>query len=179
MPTPSTTWPQLRKALATLDPKSLDALLRQLHDANSSNREMILRACKLGDGAELMEECREKICKAFSPRKLDLASGRAAIRDYTKATKDLKGTANLLLFYVEEGTTFTRHYGDIDSRFYNSLESALKECVKLLRDKLPGAYPEFRERFLRLVLRSEKIGWGYHDAICDLHQELEQHFNPQ
>jgi len=172
-------WPEIKKALFALDEKTLGTLLRQLHDANSSNREMILLACKLGDGAELMEECQEKIFKAFSPRKLDLASGRAAIRDYTKATKDLKGTAKLLLFYVEEGTTFTRQYGDIDSRFYNSLESALKECVKLLRDKLPGAYPEFKEHFLRLVLRSEKIGWGYHDAICDLQQELEQHFNPQ
>ena len=34
---------------------------------------------------------------------------------------------------VENGTRFTQEYGDIDERFYSSVESALEELATLLR----------------------------------------------
>ncbi len=65
--------------------------------------------------------------------KLKLGEARKAIRDYRKATGDLSGTAELLMTYVENGTRFTREFGDIDERFYSSVESALDELAALLR----------------------------------------------
>ena len=61
--------------------------------------------------------------------KLKLGEARKAIRDYRKATGDLSGTAELLMTYVENGTRFTREFGDIDERFYSSVESALDELA--------------------------------------------------
>ena len=39
------------------------------------------------------------------------------------------GVVELLMTYVENGTRFTREYGDIDERFYSSVESALDELA--------------------------------------------------
>jgi len=35
-----------------------------------------------------------------------------------------------MLTYVENGTQFTREYGDIDEPFYNSLDSVLAELAR-------------------------------------------------
>ncbi len=48
--------------------------------------------------------------------------------------------------YVENGARFTHEYGDMDERFYDSVESALEELAVLLRGKERGVYPQFRER---------------------------------
>ena len=65
--------------------------------------------------------------------KLKLGEARKSIRDYRKATGNLPGTAELLMTDVENGTRFTREYGDIDERFYGSLKSALQKLATLLR----------------------------------------------
>ena len=75
---------------------------------------------------------------------------RKAIRDYRKATGNLAGTAELLMTYVENGAEFTHEYGDIDERFYNSVESALEELAALLRGEAREMYPQFSDRLARV-----------------------------
>jgi hypothetical protein len=57
---------------------------------------------------------------------------RKAITDYRRATKDIPGTLNLMLTYVEQGTRFTSEYGDFEESFYNSMESVFSEATKLV-----------------------------------------------
>lgn len=72
-----------------------------------------------------------------------------------------------MLTYVENGTQFTREFGDINEAFYNSLESVLHEMTQLLRKDDPSLYPEFRERIQRLGDHADYIGWGYGDYLRD------------
>ena len=122
-------WSAVRKQLATWDKPALLALLKDLYEAAAENRDFIHARSKTGEsGGEALEKYRSKIVEQFFPArgdgKLKLGEARKAIRDYRKATGNLPGTAELLMTYVENGTRFTHEYGDIDERFYSSVESA-------------------------------------------------------
>ena len=112
-------WSAVRQQLATWEKPALLALVKDLYEAAAGNRDFIHARSKTGEsGGEVLEKYRGKIAKQFFPArgygKLKLGEARKAIRDYRKATGNLLGTAELLMTYVENGTRFTREYGDID-----------------------------------------------------------------
>jgi hypothetical protein len=116
-----------------------------------------------------VERYRRTIIEQFYPPrgfgKLKLAEARKAIRDYRRATGNLAGTIELMLTYVDNGTQFTREFGDINEAYYNSLESVLHEMTQLLRKEDPALYPQFRERIQLLAVHAGHIGWGYGDYL--------------
>jgi len=153
--------------------------LKDLYKAAGANRDFIHARSKAGErGGEALERYRDKIVEQFFPArgfgKLKLGEARKAIRDYRRATRNVPGTAELLMTYVENGTRFTHEYGDIDERFYDSVESALDELAALLRGKARGMYPQFRDRLARVEQMADGIGWGFHDFIGDVVGQLEE-----
>jgi len=104
--------------------------------------------------------------------KLKLGEARKAIRNYRKAAGSLPGTAELLMTYVENGAEFTHLYGDMDERFYNSVESALDELATLLLGEAGEMYPQFSERLARVDLLAGDIGWGFGDYVGDVVLQL-------
>ena len=125
---------------------------------------------------------RRRVIEPFYPArgeaKLKLGEARKAIREYRKATGDPGGTAELLMTYVENGTGFTREYGDIDERFYNSLESALNELAGLLRGQAREMYPSLSDRLSKVALVAGGIGWGYGDHVLEVVEDLKDEFTP-
>lgn len=172
-------WNAVRQHLATWDQPALLALVKDLYDAAAVNRDFIQARCQAGEGGgEVLEKYRRKIVEQFFPArgfgKLKLGEARKAIRDYRKATGNLPGTAELLMTYVENGTRFTDQYGDIDERFYNSLESALTELATLLRGNAREMYPQFSDRLAKVEQKASGIGWGFHDFVADVVGQLEE-----
>ena len=106
--------------------------------------------------------------------KLKLGEARKAIRDYRKATGNLAGTVELLMTYVENGARFTNEYGDIDERFYSSVESTLDELAALLQGEARELYPQFRDRLAAVQQMTDGIGWGFYDFISDVVGRLEE-----
>jgi len=172
-------WPAIRRYLDTQSKSELVALVKDLYDASSGNRDFLHARvqAEVGDG-RAVERYRRTIIEQFFPQrgfgKLKLAEARKAIRDYRRATGNLAGTIDLMLAYVENGTQFTREFGDINEAYYNSLESVLQEMTQLLRKKDPSLYPEFQERIQRLGDHADYIGWGYGDYLRDQVQLLER-----
>ena len=167
-------WSATRKHLATWDQPALLALVKDLYEAAAGNRDFIHARCLAEDGGgEVLEKYRQKVIGQFFSKKADgmgdlkLGEARKAIRDYKKATGSIPGTAELLMTYVESGARFTDEYGDIDERFYNSVESALDELAALLRSEARDLYPQFRERLSKVEQMTDGIGWGFHDFIAD------------
>ena len=172
-------WSVLRPPLTTWEKPALLALIKELFDAAPVNRDMLRARVLAGaNDGELLEKYRRKIEEQFFPArgfgKLKLGEARQAIRDYRKATGSIAGTAELLLAYVENGTRFTREFGDIDEQFYASIESALAELAKLLRGEARGLYPSFTDRLATVEQMSDCIGWGFHDYIADVVGELHE-----
>jgi hypothetical protein len=172
-------WSAVRQQLATWEKPALLALLKDLYEAAGGNRDFIHARCQAGEcGGEVLEKYRGKIVEQFFPArgdgKLKLGEARKAIRDYRKATGNLPGTAELLMTYVENGTRFTHEYGDIDERFYDSVESALDELAALLRGEARGMYPQFRDRLAKVEQMADGIGWGFHDFVGGVVGQLEE-----
>ncbi len=175
----SSGWSAVRQQLAAWEKPVLLALVKDLYEAGTENRDFIQARCQAGEGSnEALERYRSKIVEQFFPTrgfgKLKLGEARKAIHDYHKATGNLSGKAELLMTYVENGTRFTRKYGDIDERFYNSVGSALDELAALLRGKAQGIYPQFRDRLARVEQMTKGIGWGFHDFVAEVVEELEE-----
>lgn len=181
-------WSTVRPHLATWDKPALVALVKDLYEGSADSRDFIQAHCQDGgqtgeSGGEILEKYRRKIVEQFFPArgegKLKLGEARKAIRDYRKATGNLPGTAELLMTYVENGAEFTHEYGDIDERFYSSVESALDELAALLRGEARGMYPQFSERLARVEQMTDGIGWGFHDYIGDVAGQLEEELGDQ
>jgi hypothetical protein len=171
-------WSAIRQQLATWDKPALLNLVKDLYEVADENRDFIDALSKTGEvSVEAFETYRGKIVEQFFPArgdgKLKLGEARKAIRDYQKATGNLPGTAELLMTYVENGTRFTHEYGDMDERFYDSVESALDELAALLRGEARGLYPQFRDRLARVEKMTDGIGWGFHDFVGDIVGQLE------
>ena len=173
-------WSAIRQHLATWEKPALLALVKDLYEAGTENRDFLQARCQAQEGGgEALESYRKKIVEQFFPArgeaKLKLGEARKAIRDYRKATGNIPGTAELLMCYVENGAKFTAEYGDIDERFYSSVESALDELAALLRGEA-GLYPQFANRLASVEQLTDGIGWGFHDYIVDvvgqLHEDL-------
>ena len=170
---PAAGWSAARQHLTTWDKPALLALVKDLYDAAAENRDFIQARCQVaGGGGAVLEKYRGKIVAQFFPArgfgKLKLGEARKAIRDYRKATGDLPGTAELLMTYVENGTRFTHEFGDIDERFYSSVESALEELAALLRGEARALYPQFRDRLAQAERLTDGIGWGFHDFVVEV-----------
>ena len=171
-------WSAARQHLATWEKHALLALVKNLYDAAAANRDFIQARCQAGEGGgEVLEKYRHKIVEQFFPKrgegKLKLGEARKAIRDYRRATADIPGTTELLMTYVENGTKFTHDYGDIDERFYSSVESALDELAALLRGEAREMYPQFSERLASVEQMTDGIGWGFHDFVAGVVGQLE------
>ncbi len=171
-------WSAVCQQLATWEKPALLALLKDLYEAAGGNRDFIHARCQAGEcGGEVLEKYRGNIVEQFFPTrgdgKLKLEEARKAIRDYRKAMGNLPGTAELLMTYVENGARFTHEYGDMDERFYDSVESALDELAALLRGEARGMYPQFRDRLARVEKMTDGIGWGFNDFVGDIVGQLE------
>jgi len=174
----STGWSNVRRQMDDWSKPALIALVKDLYDGSPDNRDFLQARFQAEEsGGAALENYRRKIVEQFFPArgfgKLKLADARKAIRAYRKATGNLAGTIDLMLTFVENGTEFTREFGDINEPFYNSLESVLNEMAQLLLGEGSEFYPRFRERVQRLSAHAGRIGWGYGDALREQVHHLE------
>ena len=184
--TPKTTkksgsWSAARQRLATQDKLALLALVKDLYEMAAGNRDFIHARCQVDDGdGDVLETYRCKIVEKFYPKrvegKLKLGGARKAIREYRKATGNISGTAELLMTFVETGVRYTNDHGDINERFYSSVELALSELAAQLRGDARELYPQFRARLVKIEQETDGVGWGFHDFIADVVWRLEADF---
>ncbi len=78
------------------------------------------------------------------------------IRELKKTTKSQTDIADIIIFYVENGVEFTCDYGDIDERFYNSMESMFESALKFIKKYNLGK--DFNTRCKKIVNDTDGIG---------------------
>ena len=77
-----------------------------------------------------------------------------------------------MLHYVEQGVEFTNTYGDIDERFYISMETMYEKVITICNEEEEFIHI-FEERLREIVTAKDGIGWGFHDQLSGLFGELD------
>ncbi len=163
---------ELKKTLEGFEKKELVKLILEIAKLRKDN--MVWLETKI-QGSENLEESvehyKKKILNGFEGRiKLNVA--KKAISDFRKASNDKESLIDLMLLYVEKGTEITLTYGDMHEQFYYSLECMYGDEVELLKkwgDK--SLIEKFRPRLEAVVIKTEGMGWGYHDTLSDIYYD--------
>ena len=160
-------WKVVRSKLEKISPRDLIGIIKQLYDLSSKN-ELFLET-RFGNRYAGFEKYQKIIEESICPREpwkkdISLSTGRKAISDYKKAVGDPVGLLELMIYYCECGVNFTLEFGDIDERFYMSIEPMFESALKLLQ-KHPEYKDGFLERIEAIVHRTQGMGWGFHDTL--------------
>jgi len=110
--------------------------------------------------------------KEFFPARGDgkarLSVAKKAISEFQKLSSNKVLIADLMIFYVETGVKYTNEYGDINEKFYFSMETMYEKALKfIVTNKLSN---NFQDRCLEIVADTVNIGWGFHDQLSDLYE---------
>lgn len=174
-------WPNIKGKLEKSQHRDLITLIGELYKLNRDNQRFIA-AKWLPTSDAAIQSYKHLVRQYISPEirrgseRIEKAKARKAINDYWKATKDIYGKIDLMLYFVECGTQFTITYGDIDEPFYNSLSSmftqAIQEIKKLSEDE---TYENFVYRLRKIIHEAKDIGWGYGDELRDTFEMVFSH----
>jgi hypothetical protein len=172
------TWNDVKTSIKHLDPPALLNLLKDLYQLSKANKSFLHARFSIGDNP--LQFYKKIIEDALYPDVFDKKSdfdfegaGRA-INEYSKATGDPQGIADLMIYYVEKGNKFTLDYGDIDEGFYDALVEMYGKAIKKVFELPQKTQDAYRHRLKKIMKSSDGIGWGYHDGLEDSYFEAFQ-----
>lgn len=161
-------WKAVRAKLEEVSQRDLIGLIKEFYQLKAQNK--LFLDTRFGDRSEGLEEYKLIIEESICPsepwkRNVSLSTGRKAISDYKKALGDSEGLIELMVYYCECGVDFTLEFGDIDERFYMSIESMYESALKLLK-KHQQCKHQFFTRVEQIVHNTRHMGWGFHDTLA-------------
>lgn len=169
------TIPQLKKELKTYE---ADALISIIIDNYKSSPDVKKYIHMLLDPDntenQLYDEAKKKILHQFYPErgeaKLKLGEAKKAITEFDRVCNNQIKTIDLMIYYVEIGVDLANEWGDMYETFYNSMVSTYASALQKIgaSDGSNGLYFSFRDRLLGIVYHTDGMGWGFHDALCEL-----------
>ncbi|TVR79646.1 MAG: hypothetical protein EA409_09035 [Saprospirales bacterium] len=148
-------------------------LVGELYKKQSSVREY-LDLFANHDQNVLLEKYKKKIDNSFYTRmgnpKLDLKVTKKAVSDFSKLGVTGGCLAELNFHLVELGINFTQTFGDINEKFYQTIENAFYQG--LLKIQNEGILDKYKYRANQLKTNAQGIGWGFSDAMTSIYWEF-------
>ncbi len=145
---------QLRQHLKKKEHKELVDEIADLYKKFDSVKSYY-QASIFNDDAGVVSKYKKIIEAEFFPKSqyanppCRLSVAKKAIADYKKLSCSDQNMADILLFYVECGVEFTNAYGDIDEKFYNSMESVFRSaCEFLIKNDLESGFQKRAEKII-------------------------------
>ncbi len=168
------TWSDLKKVISDLEHNEILQLVRDLYQLSKTNKEFLHARFLVGD--DPLKPYKDTIKDSMYPdvmrdKPLGISRAKRAISEYSKAADDLKGEAELMVFFVECGNRFTIEFGDIDANFYDSLTLMYDKAIDMILSLKDEDQHQFKKRLKLIMDSSSGIGWGYHDELCDLYYD--------
>ena len=164
------TWKDIKTTLLSKTDTEVMKLVKDLYALSEENKTFIHSRYNLG--GDPLEPYKEIITEALYPdfnwnQPISLSTGRKAISDYYKSTKDKLGQIELMVHYLETGNQFTLDYGDIDEPFYASLERMFNRILNEIEKQPNNIQMKFLDRLQTVVISARDMGWGYYDYISE------------
>lgn len=172
----SATWSMVKASLVDLDRRELLAVIRDLYQAEESNRRF-LHARFLPESASLAlyrTLVRDAVFRdPFDRKPVRLREATEMIQHFKRSTGDLSGVVDLLLTYVEAGSEQAADLGMEGDSYFSSLETKLTEAVRLLPCLPTEGRRTAEARIRRLGNYQGRIGWGFGDFLADVAAEFD------
>ena len=171
-------WSSIKTKIKNLPENEMVALIKELYSLNKECENFLKSKF---DPCTGIEEYREIIARYMHPNiesrseKISLVKAKKAISDYSKSTKDLRGTVDLMMEYVERGHDFLLDYGDAYEQFYDSLVSMFRRIIQKL-SKNEDLVPHYYNRLKKIAHESCSFGWGY-DEIDNMFSDFDEDLN--
>lgn len=99
-----------------------------------------------------------------------LSVAKKAITEFKKISSDKEQLAELMIFYVENGVSYTNCYGDINEQFYTSIENMYEKVLEFIIYN--NLLSKFKERCIKIMTDTAGIGWGFHDQLCETYYDI-------
>jgi len=168
------TWSDVKRTVAGFDRSELTGIIGDLYRLSRANRDFL--HARFSIGANPQKPYKKMIKESLYPdvmsnKPIRISPARQAIGEYAKAVGDVNGVAELMVYFVECGNQCTVDYGDIDEPFYDALISMYGRALDKVLELPEEVQQSFQERLHRIMTSSSGIGWGYHDAICDMYED--------
>jgi hypothetical protein len=163
---------KIKKEIKKLDKDKLVDLIADLYNKNKSVKDFLDFYINPNE-KELFKKYKDKVFQAFYPKRgleFKLKDGKQAISDFKKLGASSEFLADLMLFYVETGVSFTIDFGDIDENFYASIEKMYVQSLTLMRKE--DLLDSFADRAKKVMFDSDGIGWGFGDYISDVYSDF-------
>ena len=169
----------LKKRLRECSQEELIDLVQRLYGAVPEAADFInVEYGDVGYADDLLQKAKKQVRHEFFPDRglgrCSLSKAKEVIRSFGHVCKEPALYLDLQLYFVECGIEFTNEYGDIDERFYNSMEGMYRDVIDTLISLEDEALTSrFRDRLKAAVDDSENIGWGFYDELYDDYGMLE------
>jgi hypothetical protein len=160
---------EVKNELKKLDKNKLIDLISDLYKKNKSVKEYLDFHSK-PDEKTLFTKYRNMVYEAFYPKhgySIKLREGKKAISDFKKLGASTDLVADLMLFYVETGTEYTKCFGDIDEAYYSSIEGMFARALELMSGE--NLLDRFASRARAVYMNSDDIGWGFSDTMAEIY----------
>jgi len=126
------------------------------------------------NGSEVLEKYKKIIENEFFPvrghGKLRYSIMKKALTDFKRVSRDIKGIAELMVTYVENGTKFTKTYGDIDEKFYYNMLNMYQQSSDYVRQN--NLEETYRGRLKKIMEDGQNIGYGYSDELVQIYYSI-------
>jgi hypothetical protein len=166
-------FPTVKKELNKMTKEQIVNLVEELYKKQSAVREY-LDFYANPDQTKLLEKYKKKIDNAFYTRmgnpKIDLKAAKKAVSDFSKLGVSGEYLAELNLYLAEIGTEFTQTFGDIDEKFYQTIENAFYEGLLIMQNE--GILDKYKDRSDQLETNAQGIGWGFSDTMTSIYWEF-------
>jgi hypothetical protein len=162
----------VKKELVKLEKDKLIGLISELYKNNKGVKEYLDFYANPNEDI-LFEKYKDKVYEAFYPKRgyaLKLSEGKKAISEFKKLKPSPVLLADLMFHYVETGISFTNDFGDIDERFYSSLESVFGQSLLLMKKE--NLLDEFEVRANKMLEDTSSMGWGFYDTLSYIYFEF-------
>jgi len=129
----------------------------------------------VADRNKIVEDYKKKIRNEFYtrsgiPKYSSLSNLKKLLSNFSKSSPFKYDVIDVMLYRVEQAVEFTNDFGDIDERFYVSTEGVYANALHLITSE--KLQKEFDVRAYDIVYNTRNIGWGFHDTLMEIYEEV-------
>jgi hypothetical protein len=164
-------WTDVKAKLANFDRAGLLVLVQDLYASSKDAQNFLHTRLLLGE--DVLKPYKATIDRwlwpdVFKNQDSSVTKAKKAIADYKKALGTPEGLAELLVFYCEQASGFSRDVGLQDEGYFSALVRMFNEALKAIADLPQPQRPALWTRMNAIRRASHDIGYGVGEDMDSL-----------